>query len=217
MTLRTPAYLFLDLDGVLQTPALGDFIEMEHLPVLQDWLRRHPEVYVVLASTHREGMVLSQVQAWFDPDLASKVIGMTAVTATSRAYGGRQAEIEAWMQANAASDARWCALDDETLLFKPGCPWFVFVHPWTGLLPEHLEQVERHLGLGAAPAGAEDELAVEGQGLRPLFTKEEQAHLKQGRLDVPKKGTPARAPSAPSKPATASAPSWWERLFGWLD
>jgi len=212
MTLTTPAYLFLDIDGVLQTPALGDFMELEHLPLLQSWLHEHPGVYVVRACPDREGLTLAQARAWFGPELAPRVIGMTQLSVNGRAYGGRQAEIEAWMQKHAAAQAPWCALDDEALLFQPGCEAFIHVHPWTGLLPEHLEQAQRRLRAFGQEGPTAADAPDLGGGMRPLFTPQEQAHLRQGRVDVPKKAPPAPN-TTPVRPGARQ--SWWSRVMNY--
>ncbi len=215
--MNTPAYLFLDIDGVLQTPALGDFLEMEHRPVLEAWLREHPQVRVVLTSTHREGLSLQALKGWFSPDVEEQLVGMTALTPTGRAYGGRQAEIEAWMNEHAAREARFCALDDETLLFRPDCAWLVHVHPWTGLLPEHLSRVEALLAVGVEGTAQAQDFVSQGRPFgagRPLFTADDQALLRRGQVQRRKE---APAALAGGKAAPAPAKSWLERLFSWLD
>lgn len=190
-------YLFLDIDGVLQTPALGDFIEMEHLPTLEDWLRTHPRVKVVLCSSHREGTELATIRSWFSQDLASRVVGATPMTALTRSRGGRKAEIEAWLRDNAMPGSAWVALDDEPLLYGERCPRLVCVHPWTGVMESHLQE-------------AEDKLDRQLKGL-PLVDPEQSPQLFMGKA-APR---PAEASTKAVKPAPAGSPlkpGLWSRL-----
>ncbi len=123
--------LFLDLDGVLQTPALVDWREMEHCDGLRQLLRMCPKLQIVLTSTHREGRDLAGLRALFPADIAVRVIGATAVTAMGRSRGGRQAEIEMWLDAHPCARL-WAAVDDEAYLYLPACPWLVVTSKWLG-------------------------------------------------------------------------------------
>lgn len=123
--------LFLDWDGVLQTPALDGWLEMEHCERLRELLATLPRLELVVVSTHREGRTLSDLQRLLPQDIGPRVVAATPVTALGRADGGRQAEIEAWL---AALDGPvvWAAVDDEAFLYAPGCPRLVLTSKWVG-------------------------------------------------------------------------------------
>ncbi len=210
--MRDIHYLFLDIDGVLQTPALGDFVELEHEPTLKSWLQANPGVHLVLTSSHREDLTLAQLKGRFDPLVSQRIVGMTSVTAMGRAYGGRQREIEAWMSTSAeVPNARWAALDDEPLLFDQPCPRLVPVHPWSGLLPEHLDQAgsiltgqllsrpedraaEQHRVQQVAPSSAKSGHKSTAPALASVAEKLE--HLKAVQPSSPTRKTPSAAQPA---------------------
>ncbi len=125
------AILFLDFDGVLQTPALDDWQEMEHCAFLEALLREFPALGLVVTSTHRDGRTLADVQRLLPEAVARCVVGITEVSPNGRANGGRQAEIEAWLRDHPAVTC-WVAVDDEPKLYAERCPWLVLTHPWVG-------------------------------------------------------------------------------------
>lgn len=136
--------LFLDFDGVLQTPALPDWVEMEHcdeLIRLVDFLK---DIEIVITSTHREGRDCAAVARLLPKCLSDKVTSVTVVSANGRARGGRQLEIQEWLRHHPGV-VRWVAVDDEPELFFPGCPWVVFTHPWVGWQSATTEEVCRVL------------------------------------------------------------------------
>lgn len=217
------SYLCLDIDGVLQTPALGEFVELEHLPLLEDWLLRNPCVQVIVTSPPFERATLENVQRLFSARF-SRILALLPLTQTSRSYGGRQTEIEDWM-ARHAPRAQWAALDDEALSFQPGCPHLVQVHPWTGLLPEHLEQVERILARKTPLSGAASVEDPEGFAPKLATLSEKLQDLGRAELSPRKSGksigngigsgSATKAPfdaSSPKKTPTASKKGFWERV-----
>ena len=125
------AILFLDFDGVLQTPAVEDWQEMEHCALLEMLLGELPVLMLVVTSTHREGRSLIDVQRLLPDAVARRVVGVTEVSPKGRADGGRQAEIEAWLRDHPAVTC-WVAVDDESHLYAARCPWLVLTHPWVG-------------------------------------------------------------------------------------
>lgn len=123
--------LFLDFDGVLQTPALGDWQEMELCGELLALLGDMPELDVVVTSSHREGRDLRGVQRLLPATVASRVVGLTPLTPNCRTPGGRQAEIEAWLSLHPAV-RYYAAIDDEPHLYAANCRWLVTTHPYVG-------------------------------------------------------------------------------------
>lgn len=127
----TAQILFLDFDGVLQTPALDDWQEMELCDELIAILEEFPHLSIVVSSTHREGRNLAGVRRLLPDKIAQRVIGFTPVTPRGRAAGGRQTEIELWLAAH-PEKVVFAAVDDETHLFQADCDWLVPTHPLIG-------------------------------------------------------------------------------------
>lgn len=123
--------LFLDFDGVLQTPAVAGWLEMELCDELITLLSQHPALGIVVTSSHREGRTVEDVKLLLPTEVARRVMALTEVQATGRAKGGRQREIETWLAEN-PSITRWVSVDDDKTLFQDGCPWAVFTHPQIG-------------------------------------------------------------------------------------
>ena len=69
--------LFLNFDGVTHPdPCLKDEY-FRQLPLIEDVLREHADVNVVISSSWRYDYRLPELQAWFSPDLRSRVIDVT--------------------------------------------------------------------------------------------------------------------------------------------
>lgn len=152
LPLTTPAsaVLFLDFDGVLQTPALDGWLEMELCHELIALLNRCPALSVVVTSTHREGRSLEDVKLLLPAEIACRLVGLTPIRADGRAAGGRQREIEDWLMANPAV-TRWVSVDDERHLFQESCRWAVFTHPWVGWQESTTDAVCAVLTAGGKP------------------------------------------------------------------
>lgn len=132
--------LFLDFDGVLQTPALPHWREMELADRLEKLLDQLPDLRVVVSSTHREGRTVADMNYVLPPRVAHRVIGLTPLLPMGRSNGGRQLEIESWLLAHPKVTA-WAAVDDEEWLYRPDCPWLVTTHPLVGWNPETTTQL----------------------------------------------------------------------------
>jgi hypothetical protein len=124
--------LFLDYDGVLQTPALPDFIDFEFLPRFERLLREYPQVGVVVTSTHRDGASLRQLQMLYSRDIQPRVIGATPDLIDGRKDGGRYQEILAYLQATGWAAKPWIALDDDAWLYPQGCPQLLLTSKYEG-------------------------------------------------------------------------------------
>lgn len=149
---RSPSILlFLDYDGVLQTPRLQDFIPFEFVPQLTRALAPFPEVGLVVTSSHREGMPLGSIKRAFPVALSEKIVGATPCRAYGRAKAGRYREILEWLATNCHTNTPWLALDDEAELFPENCAQLLRVHPMIGfqtpydeLLTQWLEETAGH-------------------------------------------------------------------------
>lgn len=100
--------LMLDFDGVLHPAQAGTLI---YLPVLEAWLRRHPDVDVVVSSNWRDTHTLDELRSLFSVDIQPRVIGTTPTI--EDAY--REDEILALVHHYGI--ASWAALDDQVSQF----------------------------------------------------------------------------------------------------
>lgn len=153
-------FLFLDFDGVLHPffPR-ADRSDAQnqhwcHVPLLETWLRRHPEVKVVVSSSWRAKETHNSVEkigAMFSPDVRPSLIGMTPVLAGGHDRGSRHAEVIAWLKNNGQEAAPWVALDDMPDLYRPGDT--VVVAP-DGLFDAQLAELDEAVADPAAWAAA---------------------------------------------------------------
>lgn len=134
--------LFLDFDGVLHpspTDYRGPFC---HLDVLQDWLRAHPRVDVVISSSWRETYPFEDVlRELFSADLQSRVIGVTPVLpASDLEECPRWTEIHQWLLRNDYHGI-WIAVDDAVGEFPKACPQLVACQASVGIDTSVLAQL----------------------------------------------------------------------------
>lgn len=112
--------IFLDFDGVLHEldRSMGLFSCEVHLAHV---LRDYPHVEIVVSSAWREEHTLKYIQAFFLTDLKTRIVGATPIHEIRDAgdvAGSRYREILAYL---GDSGADWLAIDDDALLFPPGC------------------------------------------------------------------------------------------------
>jgi len=137
--------LFLDFDGVLHPKGAGN-PRFTRLPLFQAFLREPAaqEVRLVISSTWRQAYELPQLRAFFDPDIASRIVGATPTLASYRSMYERGEEIEAWLARQPAS--RWVALDDDEDSFAPKLrPRLVLCDGTRGLDVTDLAKIRRVL------------------------------------------------------------------------
>lgn len=139
------ALLFIDFDGVLQTPRLQDFMPFEFVPNLQQVLAPFPEVGLVVSSSHREGMSVDSIRSAFPSSLSEKIVGATPCRAYGRAKAGRYREILEWLAANCHTETPWLALDDEIDLYPENCAQLLRIHPLIGFQAPYDERLTRWL------------------------------------------------------------------------
>ncbi len=120
--------LFLDFDGVLHpipTDARGHFC---HLPRLEEFLRKHEQVQVVVSSSWREAYPWEVIVEIFAADVQSRIIDMTPIFQISNRYD----EIQGWRVAN-RYDGPWLALDDAVNEFPLPCGHLIECETAVGL------------------------------------------------------------------------------------
>ena len=126
---RVGCVLFLDFDGVTH-PELGLKVdEFSLLPMIEDVLREHPGVDVVISSSWRTEYSLFELRQFFADDIAARVVGVTPsnmkptqdwLPGRSGAHE-REQECESWMRNNRPWSTPWVAIDDRPHWFRPEC------------------------------------------------------------------------------------------------
>ncbi|NIN32604.1 HAD domain-containing protein [Hydrogenophaga sp.] len=140
---RGDVTLFLDVDGVLHRRAPGAE-KFTALPQLQQSIRRHPRLEVVISSSWREVFDFEDLVELFDEDLRARIVGSTPVLEQDTEFV-RQRECEQWMRTHCPPGQEWIALEDEKALFQPGCPQLLLVDGSKGLQLEDLMRLEERL------------------------------------------------------------------------
>jgi len=136
--------LFLDFDGVLHP---GNPIDPRqryaHVPLLADWLRRWPDVHVVISSAWRARLSLAQIKDIFPTDIQPRVVGATPSLPAGPLQ--REREILAWLMAHGNATTPWAALDDDADQFSVGSPFLVPCYIGEGLTEHALSELEQRL------------------------------------------------------------------------
>ena len=129
--------LMLDVDGVLHPAQSGSLC---HLPILEDWLRRHAAVDVVISSNWRDSHTFNELRGLFSSDLRERVIGTTPNL--ENAYR----EVEIMVLARKYAIAHWVALDDRMQEFPTVAQArLVATEYLIGLTSAHLERLAKNL------------------------------------------------------------------------
>ena len=153
-------YLFLDIDGVLNTGRYSDYlIENGLCETDADGYLFDPEAVqnlehiidatdakIIITSTWRFD---SDMQAlWHNRNLAGDVIDVTPTIQKEKAigklkiwYGHRGMEVEAWLQDNATVPYKYAILDDEDDYLPSQSDHLVITDPMTGITKEVADKV----------------------------------------------------------------------------
>jgi len=142
-SLRGDVTLFLDVDGVLHPRAPGAE-KFTAMPQLQQSMRRHPRMEVVISSSWREVFDFEDLVELFDEDLRDRIVGSTPVLEQDTEFI-RQRECEQWMRTHCPPGQEWVALEDEKALFEPGCPWLLLVDGSKGLQLEDCTRLDERI------------------------------------------------------------------------
>lgn len=126
------ALIFLDYDGVLQTPRLRDWRDFEFLPAFERVLRDFPTVGVVLTTTHRLGRSLDTLRRVYSEDIRAQIVGATPDLICGDADCGRYEEIQQYLREAGRLDTPWVALDDIARLYPRNCPELILCSPYGG-------------------------------------------------------------------------------------
>jgi hypothetical protein len=142
--------LFLDFDGVLHPVGnrVGGETDFSCLPLLEDWLRDHPKVNVVISSSWREEMDLETLLHIFSKDLHQRIIDKCPIVNANPhpPEFWRYEEIMAWIIENAYT-GKWLALDDANYEFPPNFEQLIPCDRQIGIDEEILELLSEKLAM----------------------------------------------------------------------
>lgn len=113
--------LFLDFDGVLHAFGKNVFGDKKFtkLPLLEDWLRTHPQINVVISSSWRDTMSVEKLQSFFSEDIRPRIIDKCPLLPWEpEPEFWRYEEIMAWIK-QTNYQGKWLALDDAVHEFPP--------------------------------------------------------------------------------------------------
>ena len=153
-------YLFLDIDGVLntgqhsnylvdnglcETDADGYLFDPEAVKNLQ-YIIEETDAKIIITSTWR---LDGDMQAlWRNRNLAGEVVGVTPIIQREKAigkikiwYGHRGIEVEEWLSANATAPYKYAILDDEDDYLKTQSDHLILIDPMTGITKEVADKV----------------------------------------------------------------------------
>ncbi|MEC5218673.1 hypothetical protein RCH09_003647 [Actimicrobium sp. GrIS 1.19] len=129
--------LFLDFDGVLHlefipgiTPGRARVGEehFTHLPAFEAVVRDFPGVDIVISSTWRLRHSLDELRAFFSPDIAGRIIGVTPELPRNHPER-REGEIRQWLDGAGRTDEPFLAIDDWPPLFSQDFDALFWVSP----------------------------------------------------------------------------------------
>ena len=137
-------WLFLDFDGVIHPGLCDTGDRFCRLPILEDVLRGHPGVLVVISSSWRHSQSPDELRKLFSHDIRPRIIGVTPPAQAGVRFG-RYTEISDWLAVNNRQGDPWIALDDYAYEFPRGCPNLLLCNSGTGLTDEIAAELERRL------------------------------------------------------------------------
>lgn len=126
--------LFLDFDGVLHPGLSETFV---YLPLLENLLRQHPHVNIVISSSWRETCEFAYLKRIFSEDMRNRVVG---ITTSMNGLFTREIEIRAYVEANKTTN--FVVLDDDESLFSPTFNKLIKTRKNEGLRESHLNKLD---------------------------------------------------------------------------
>lgn len=138
--------LFVDFDGVLQTPAYSEFVPFEHMINLEHVLDVCDYAAVVISSSHRVGKSLQDLRDVFATRFQRRVVGSTPELPIGRAKGGRLVEARAFLDMHNL-EVPWVAVDDEPDLWHGAGFHLHATHPLLGLDEDSAQYLIKKLDL----------------------------------------------------------------------
>ncbi len=148
--LRGRPVLFLDFDGVLSKGLSGG---LQHLGLFCEWLVDNPSFLVVVTSDWRSGTTPATLATVFDSRCSDRLVDFTPMDLRYEFPDDfsyvREREILEW-RARTGHAGPFVALDDQSKLFSPHCPWLVLTDHQRGVTPEDLRKAETLIQLAGS-------------------------------------------------------------------
>lgn len=126
--------LFLDFDGVLHR---GNSGTLRHLPILEQYLHRWPDVGVVVISDWRIGATLESLKGYFSDEFRPRVFARTA----EYPAGPNQRQEEVQDMVRRAGIHHYLVIDDDPDLYSSQFEPLLCPDPGEGLTSSDLERV----------------------------------------------------------------------------
>ena len=139
--MRSNKLLFLDFDGVLHSTTTSIENLFHRAPLLNELLRELP-CPIVISSSWRFNLDLSQIKSKFEEPLSSLIIGKTGPPEIGR--WPRYSEIKKYLQLNKPL-VDWRALDDSFLEFPADCKELILCNPKSGITEKEILQIRHWL------------------------------------------------------------------------
>lgn len=135
MTTLLERYLLpLDFDGVLHRGLSGT---LNKLPLLEDWLRSHPSVFVVISSSWRQTHTDEELVKLFSPDIQPRIVGALPFESMAQR---KVDDLHVWLADSDELWSGWVALEDDRRHYDDG-PNVVWTDPREGLTEATLQQL----------------------------------------------------------------------------
>ncbi len=160
--------LFLDFDGVTHPDPCRKDQYFRQSPLIENVLREHANVNVVISSSWRYDHQLSELQAFFSSDLRSRVIDVTPSVARTDDEGWiprdllqhhREWECRKWIRQQRPLDTPWLAIDDAAEWFTPQCAHLLTTQSALGFQLEQAsllkDMIKERLDLQSFPTNIE--------------------------------------------------------------
>ncbi len=113
-------YIFLDIDGVLNTSGGYEFND-DCLAHFENAVRTLDDIKIVISSTWRLAFSLNEIRRLFSQDIQPLVIGLTPVHKGKVIPHERYYEVLAYLKRKDIKDARWVAVDDSDWHYPIEC------------------------------------------------------------------------------------------------
>jgi hypothetical protein len=128
--------IFLDFDGVLRRKeAPLHRFEKPLLAAFEGAVRRIPDAQIVITSSWREVIGLSELRKLFSPDVAARIVGVAPF-----GNNGRYKEILAYLAQKGAEGGSYIVVDDDPQCHPPDAR-FLLVDPAKGFSPEEAQRL----------------------------------------------------------------------------
>jgi hypothetical protein len=113
--------IFLDIDGVMRRAgsAPRDF-DPDCLSCFERAVRALPACEIVITSSWRDTVPLSEIRARFSPDVAARIDGAVPTVDVGAEYP-RHREVIEYLRRTGRAPENWIAIDDDPRAYPDGC------------------------------------------------------------------------------------------------